>query len=103
MTVNKCAGYAIYKFLFHTNNHQGSGWKDIANDEHAHDIMRTTDIDLDGHFRNAAHFRAMDMKKYLGIQKDESFTSFACVRDPWQRLYSWYRFLRKNEKRGNIH
>ena len=101
--VHKCAGYAIYRSLFHMSDHQGSGWSDIPNDEHAHEIMRTTDEDLGGNFRNAAHFRALDMKKYLGAEKYEGFSTFACVRDPWQRLYSWYRFLRKNEKKGRHH
>lgn len=101
--VHKCAGYAMYRSLFHMEDNSGSGWNDIKNNDHAHEIMKCTDELIGSRFRNSAHFRALDMKQFLGEEKYQSFASFACVRNPWQRAYSWYRFLKKNDKKGRHH
>jgi len=43
------------------------------------------------------HITAREIKAYLGAERYDTATSFAFVRNPWERFYSWYRFLyRKN-------
>ena len=46
------------------------------------------------------HLTAREIKKYLGEERYNSARSFAFVRNPWDRFYSWYRFLYRKNRDG---
>ncbi len=79
-----------------------SGWRAAHNNNHTREIMRKNSELLLGGFENPIHFRALDMRSYLGESNYCDYTSIACVRNPWKRLFSWYRFL-KSDKRNPGH
>jgi len=96
--VHKCAGTAIVDGLRKFGG--VSEWPaPRADSEKAIAIMDESNRHLESTFTSPEHFRAIDMQTYLGVKKYESYFSFAVSRNPWERLASWYYFLREmNQK-----
>jgi len=80
-----------------------SGWKAIPNNAGSHQLMAQNSELLLGNIQNPVHFRAIDMRDYLGSKNYHSYNSIACVRNPWKRLFSWYRFLKKDKRNPGHH
>lgn len=97
--VHKCAGTSIYKSLLDEKTLSESGWQAVAPDTDNCQLMQQNNLSMRASFGNPAHFRAIDMMNYLGEKTYRNYTSFACVRNPWSRVLSWYRFL-KQESNG---
>ncbi len=107
--VHKCAGHAIFKSLLQAEEKQNinsptikphSKWNDITNVSDINNIMNENNSALLANFNNPIHARALDMQNYLHRDKYIEYYSFACVRNPWNRLFSWYRYLKKNTNKG---
>gem|GEM_PF-3755270 len=100
--VHKCAGTSIYRSLLGEKSLAESGWQAIApNADNCH-LMQQNNLLMRAKFGNPAHFRAIDMMDYIGKETYRSYTSFACVRNPWSRLLSWYRFLKQQSQNREL-
>jgi len=93
--VQKCAGQAVCKVLRELNEHHGHDWEFSQFDETRQAIMQENNLLLGSKYKNPRHLRAIDARKLLGRELfDESF-KFAISRNPWDRLTSWYHYLRR--------
>ncbi len=100
--VHKCAGTAITKAFIDRTESKRSGWiLPIEVDaKKTKDIMIQNNQILESQFSAPDHFRAIDMQEYLGAAKFKPYFKFAVSRNPWDRLASWYFFLRYRTNKG---
>jgi len=93
--VQKCAGQSVCKVLRDLNENHGHDWEFSQSDDERHAIMQENNLLLGSNYKNPRHLRAIDARKLLGAELyDESF-KFAISRNPWDRLTSWYHYLRR--------
>ncbi len=97
--VHKCAGTAISKAFIDRKSDESLQWVLPRNIEGTKDIMESNNALIDSDFSAPEHFRAIDAQKLLGAETYKTYFSFAVSRNPWDRLASWYFFLRQNEKK----
>ena len=99
--VHKCAGTAITKAFMKSEKQDNPDWE-IPRDSDAKSksIMDKNNERIDSQFSAPEHFRAMDMQDFLGPDVYASYFKFAVSRNPWDRLASWYFFLRHNQNKG---
>ncbi len=97
--VHKCAGTAISK-AFIDRPRIIQKWIRARDNEGVEAIMEKNNALIDSEFAAPEHFRAIDARELLGRDVYESYFSFAVSRNPWDRLASWYYFLRQSEKKG---
>lgn len=97
--VHKCAGTAISRAFFGSLNKENPDWSSPRDDKKAKDIMVFNNALIGADFSAPEHFRAIDAQKFLGADTYKSYFSFAVSRNPWDRLASWYYFLRQNQQK----
>lgn len=97
--VHKCAGSAISKAFFGKLNRENPDWTSPRDENRSKDIMDANNALINADFSAPEHFRAIDAQKLLGIEEYQSYFSFAVSRNPWDRLASWYYFLRQNQQK----
>lgn len=98
--VHKCAGTAISKAFIDRKSDESLQWVSPRNIEGSKEIMEANNALIGSDFSAPEHFRAIDAQKLLGAKTYKSYFSFAVSRNPWDRLASWYYFLRQNEQKG---
>ena len=94
--VHKCAGTAISKAFFYGQDRKNPEWLAPIDSADAEDIMNRNNTVLNSDFSAPEHFRALDMQGLLGTEIYNSYFKFAVSRNPWERLASWYFFLRQS-------
>lgn len=100
--VHKCAGTAVSKSFLYSEGLEPSPWTFIDENPETLAIMDANGKLMNSDFSNADHFRAIDMQALLGKKEYGTYYKFAVSRNPWDRLKSWYYFLRQNtEKKQN--
>ena len=93
--VQKCAGQSVCKVLRELNENHGHDWEFSQGDDERHAIMQENNALIGSNYKNPRHLRAIDARKLLGAELfDESF-KFAISRNPWDRLTSWFHYLRR--------
>lgn len=97
--VHKCAGTAISRAFFGPQNRSNPDWTSPRDDENSTKIMNANNALIGSDFSAPEHFRAIDAQKLLGAETYSSYFSFAVSRNPWDRLASWYYFLRQNQQK----
>lgn len=96
--IHKCAGTSITKALSGNPNAYASDWITPENSlEKSKKIMTENNGFLDSKFSAPRHFRAIDMRVFLKPDVYDSYYTFAVSRNPWDRLASWYFFLREQD------
>ncbi len=99
--VHKCAGSAITKAFMKSEKQDNPDWEIPRNsDAKAKAIMDKNNELIESQFSAPEHFRAIDMQDFLGAETYASYFKFAVSRNPWDRLASWYYFLRHNQNKG---
>lgn len=105
--IPKCAGTSIEKALGHFDGHSGRGGQDHRTirmiEKPSFSIHTLSSIDNLIQFRRRLKYlnsnQIYNQKNKIEVTKEQykSYFKFTVVRDPWSRVFSWYKNIMQDE------